>query len=123
MLQVLDASQDRFPAARQRGLFPEPVRGRCNSPLELLFDQFCLRRGDPWCQSSAGHRLVQQGLGHLCLSVAQENNEIVMVAGKGIGAIGRNLEFLPSGLPDLEPLTIPGDSEHAVCSELVPADV
>ena len=57
------------------------------------------------------------------LTIAQKNHEIIMVAGKGIGAIGRNLEFLPSGLPDLEPLTIAGDGEQAVCSELVPADV
>src|SRR5260221_407994 len=38
MLQVLDASQNRLPAARQRGLFPESIGGRCNSPLEFLFD-------------------------------------------------------------------------------------
>ena len=66
---------------------------------------------------------MKQDPGHLGLAIAQENNEIIMVAGKGIGAIGRDLEFRPSGLPDLKPLTLTGYGEHAARSQLVPADV
>jgi hypothetical protein len=45
-----------------------------------------------------------------------------MVAGKGVGAIGHNLEFLPSGLPNM------GRSPSRVTVstrllELVPTDV
>ena len=40
----------------------------------------------------------KQHLGHLGLTIAQENNQIIMAAGKGIDAARHDLEFRPSGL-------------------------
>ena len=59
------------------------------------------------------HRLLQQDLGHLGLTVAQENKRSSWLAGKGIDAPGGDLEFRPSGLLRQKPFTVTGDGEHA----------
>src|SRR5882672_9445332 len=106
-----------------RGLVPESIWNFRNSPCEFFLDRLGLGDRDPRRQSRAGHRLLKQDLGYLCLIIAQEDNEIIMVAGKGIGATGRDHEFRPSGLPDNHPIAVACDVEHAVRSQLVPADV
>ncbi|HMI10393.1 MAG TPA: hypothetical protein VK567_02115, partial [Bradyrhizobium sp.] len=103
-MHVRDPSQDRLLAARQRGLFSKSIWNFGNSPCKFFLDHPCLGNVDPRRQARSGGRLLKQDLGHLCLTVAQENNEIVMVAGKGIGAVGRDREFRPSGLLHNHPI-------------------
>ena len=79
-MQVIDPSQDCLFAAWQRGLLPKSIWNFCNSPREFVFDHLCPGNGDPRRESGARHRLLEQKLCHLCLAVAQENNEIIMVA-------------------------------------------
>ena len=61
-LQVLDPSQDRFLAARQRRLFPESIGSLSNSPRKFLFEQLCPVRGDPRREPRSGDRLLKQDL-------------------------------------------------------------
>ena len=42
-----------------------------------------------------------------------------MVAGKGIGTEGCDLEFRPAGFADMKPLADTGDGENAARSQLV----
>ena len=104
-MQVLDPSQDRLLAARHRGLIPESVGDFRNPTREFLFDRLCPGNADPRRDQGSGHRIMKQNLGDLCLAIAQENNEVVMVAGKGVGAARPHLEFRPSGLLDEEPFS------------------
>ena len=122
-MHVRDPSQHRLLAARHRGLVFESIWNFRNSPCKFFLDHPGLGDGDPRRESCSGHRLLKQDLGYLCLIIAQEDNEIIMVAGKGIGAMGRDHEFRPSGLLDNHPIAIACDGEHAVRSQLVPADV
>ena len=66
---------------------------------------------------------MEQNLGHLGLTVAQENNQIIMAAGKGIDAARHDLEFRPSGLLRREPFALTGNGEHAAKSQMVRADI
>ena len=122
-MQVVDPAQDRLLAARPRGLLPESIRRRCNSTREVFLD--CPRSGrrDPRRQPGAIHRFVQQRLGHLGLIIAQEHNQIIMAAGKGIDAARRDLEFRPSGLLRNEPFTLTGNGEYAAKSQIVGAAI
>jgi hypothetical protein len=67
-------------------LIPEPIRRRRDPARKVFLDRLRPGRCDPRRQPGAIHRLVQQNLGHLGLTVAQENNQIILAARKGIDA-------------------------------------
>ncbi len=96
-LQVGDAAQDHLLAARQRGLVAESIRRRGNPAREIFLDRLRPRGRDPRRQAGAISRLVKQRLADLGLAVTQENDEVILSAGKGMFAARRDFEFRPAG--------------------------
>ena len=71
----------------------------------------------------ANRRLVKQKLVHLCLFITQENDEIILSAGKSTRAARRDLEFRTAGFLGKQPLALTGDGEHAAGPQMVEADI
>jgi len=92
-LHVLDPAQHGFPAARGRHLVSKPIRHFGDAPREFVLDELGLGGRDRGANPRAGRRILKQDLAHLGLVVAQENDEIVMAARKGIRPCAATANF------------------------------